>query len=251
MSNSYVALLRHYIPLVLKYLDSTDLVFAGRGPVSKCFTVRPIVTQVTGIPTLVLKQTDLNKGPKDHNVFKMQLQSIETELEVLKKIHHQNLLDLFDFKVHKTINHMDDSDTFWTVSVLCEFADKGSLEEFLDIAGGLGVAKVRSWTIELLDALRYLHDHGIVHADIHTGNILLVRESTGEVRPKLADSGYQRKLQSLSAERRPTDTISLAKSAYWFPPEIANTNEPQCTQKTDLWYVLIRLSDLSDCHVRK
>jgi eukaryotic translation initiation factor 2-alpha kinase 4 len=196
--------------------------------------VRPVAS-VAEVPTLVLKQADLNSRSKDQNAFKKELQSLENELEQLKKIQHQNILELYDFKVHKTVGETDDADSSWTVSILSEFAERGSLEEFLDIAGSLAVVKVRSWTIELLDALRYLHDHGIVHEDIHTGNVLLVRDLNGEVRPKLADAGFQRKLHSLTGKRQPTDTISLAKSAYWFPPEIANTSEPQYTQKTDVW----------------
>jgi len=113
--------------------------------------------------------------------------------------------------------------------------EQGSLEEFLDIAGSLGVDKARSWTIELLDALRYLHEHGVVHEDIHAGNVLLVRESTGEVRPKLADAGYQRKLYSLVSKKISTDTLTVAKSAYWLSPEIASVEHPQYSQKTDVW----------------
>jgi eukaryotic translation initiation factor 2-alpha kinase 4 len=207
-----------------------------RGPVSKCFTVRPVLQSSNEVQSLVLKQTDLGTEIKDHSKFKAQLQLLETELEALKKIRHQNILDILDFKVHKTIYEDGESDSAWTVSVLSEFAEKGSLEEFLDIAGSLGVGKVRSWTIEILDALRFLHDdHGIIHQDIHPGNVLLVRESNGEVRPKLADAGYQRKLQNLSGKRQLSDTLSVAKSAYWFPPEIANTSQPQYTQKTDIW----------------
>lgn len=102
--------------------------------------------------------------------------------------------------------------------------------------------KVRSWTIELLDGLRYIHEQGVLHEDIHPGNVLLVRELTGEVRPKLADAGYQRKLHNLVSKKQPAGTISVAKSAYWLPPEIANTDQSQCTQKTDMWdfgYVLL------------
>jgi translation initiation factor 2-alpha kinase 4 len=207
-----------------------------RGPVSKCFTVRPIVPHgAINIPTLALKQTDLDmEGAKDSK-FKGQLQLLETELKSLKEIKHQYILQILDFKVHRTIDEEGESDTSWTVSILTEFAEKGSLQEFLEIAGSLGVEKVRSWTIELLDALRFLHEKGIVHEDIHAGNVLLVRGSHGEVTPKLADGGYQRKIHSLSGKKQPTDTISLAKSAYWFPPEIANTREPQFTQKTDIW----------------
>ena len=209
-------------------------VLLRRGPVSKTFTVRPLVAdgRSENPPTLVLKQTDLNSEVKDQSSFKKQLQILETELEVLKKIRHQNILDLLDFKVHRTD---EDSDSAWTVSILSEYAEKGSLEEFLDIAESLSVTKVRSWTIGLLNALRYLHDHGIIHEDIHCNNVLLVREASGEVRPKLADAGYERKLHNLGGKKQPIDTISVAKSAYWLPPEIANAEQHHYTQKTDIW----------------
>lgn len=211
-------------------------VFIRQGPVSKVYTVRPIISSSQEVRSLVLKQTNLETDVKDANKFKVQLQILETELVALKRIRHQNILNMLNFKVHKTADEGADSENGWTVSVLTDFADKGSLEEFLDIAGSLGVAKVRSWTIELLDALRFLHDdHGIIHQDVHPGNVLLVRESNGEVRPKLADAGYQRKLQNLSGKRQLSDTLSVAKSAYWFPPEIANASQPQYTQKTDVW----------------
>jgi translation initiation factor 2-alpha kinase 4 len=221
-------------PLIFQVVSGK--VCIRRGPASTCFTVRPIVAKLSvEVPTLVLKQTDLETGVKDYNTFKKKLQALEAELEALKKLRHQNILEILDFKVHKKIDLDGESDSAWTVSVLSEFAEKGSLEELLEIAGSLGVGKVRSWTIELLDAFRFLHDHGIVHEDIHTGNVLLVREATGEVRPKLADAGYQRKLHNLSGKKQPADTISVAKSAYWLPPEIANTSQAQYTQKTDVW----------------
>ena len=228
----------------IKYVDASGNSFVfqvvvgkallRRGPVSKCYMVRALVA--TGeAPVVVLKQTDLDPVSKDHNSYKKQLQSLETELEQLKKIKHQSIVDLLDFKVHKTTGEDGESNLSWTVSILSEFAEKGSVEELLDIAGNLGVSKVRSWTIDLLDALRYIHEHGIVHQDIHCGNILLFRDSAGEVRPKLADIGYEKKLHHLCGKTRPADTLSVAKSAYWIPPEIANSEHPQYTQKTDIW----------------
>jgi eukaryotic translation initiation factor 2-alpha kinase 4 len=228
----------------IKYVDAAGNLFTFQvimgkallrlGPVSKCYMVRALVA-VGEAPIVVLKQTDLDTIMKDHNSYKKQLQALETELEQLKKIRHQNIVDLLDFKVHKTIAEDGESDASWTVSILSEFAEKGSLEELLDIAGNLGVSKVRSWTIDLLDALRYIHDQGIIHQDIHCGNILLFRDTTGEVRPKLADIGYEKKLHHLCSRRRPADTLSVAKSAYWIPPEVANSEQPQYTQKTDIW----------------
>jgi len=206
-----------------------------RGPSSKSFTVRPVIPQGAGdVPILVLKQTDLSTGIKE-TTLKAQIQLIESDLKSLKAMRHQNILKVLDFKVHKTIDENGESETGWTVSILTEFAEKGSLQEFLEIVGSLGVEKVRSWTIELLEGLQFLHEKGIVHEDIHAGNVLLVRESNGDIRPKLADAGYQRKIQSLSGKKQPIDTMSVAKSAYWLAPEIANASQPTYTQKTDVW----------------
>lgn len=206
-----------------------------RGPVSKCFTVRPVVTQgAHDVPTLVLKETDLNSEVKDNNKFKGQIQLLEKELKSLKDFKHRNVLEIFDFKVHRTFDEDEGSDSAWSVSLLTEFGEKGSLLEFLEIAERLEVEKVRSWTIELLDALRFLHEKGIVHEDIHAGNVLLVRLIDGEIRPKLADAAYQMKLHKLCGEPK-NDLMTMAKSAYWFPPEIANTKHAQYTTKTDVW----------------
>ncbi|RDW70020.1 putative cpc-3 protein [Coleophoma crateriformis] len=214
----------------------TSKVRIRKGPISVCYTVRPIVVEGSGqVPTLALKETGLAAGVKDYNNFKKQLQALEKELEAQKQVRHRNILEIFDFKVYKTADCAVESDSGWTVSILTEYAGKGSLEELLDITGTLGVEKVRSWTIELLDALRFLHQAGLLHEDIHCGNVMIFRDSEGEIRPKLADAGYQRKLYSLSGKKHLTTTMSVAKSAYWCPPEIANTDQPQYTQKTDVW----------------
>lgn len=219
-------------PMIFQSVSSKVLI--RQGPVSKVFTVQP---EGTGeAPILILKQTDLDTKSSDQGLFKKHLQALEVELDALKKIRHQNILSLLDSKVHKSIlEDGRESDASWTVSVLTQYAEKGSLEEFLDIAGNLGVNKVRSWTIELLDGLRYLHEHGILHGAIHGGNVLLVRESDGEVRPKLADAGHQQKLHSLVGKSQPANTVSVAKSAYWLAPETANTDQLQHSEKTDMW----------------
>ncbi|RAL67479.1 hypothetical protein DID88_008234 [Monilinia fructigena] len=204
--------------------------FMRQGPVSRGYTVRPAISSQA--PLLVLKQTILDTNLSDRSI-KGQLQAMEGELEKLRSIRHDSILNLLDFKVEKEGN-----DSSWIVSTLSEYAEKGSLEEFLDIVENMNVNKVRSWTIELLDALRFLHEeNGIIHEDIHSGNILLFRESDGIIRPKLADAGYQRKLHILSNKitKRKTNSSAMAKSVYWFPPEIANSDDGPRTAKTDIW----------------
>jgi translation initiation factor 2-alpha kinase 4 len=98
-------------------------VLIRRGPVCTAFTVRPDCESEA--PTLVLKQTDLDTQSNGQGLFKKHLQLLETELEALKKIRHHNILDLLDFKVHKTVlKDGRESDSSWTVSILTQFAEK-------------------------------------------------------------------------------------------------------------------------------
>lgn len=211
----------------------TDKVRIRRGPVSDCYIVRPILKGSYSV-LLALKQTDLRCHGNENAQFKARLRNLESVLEAVKKTKHRNLLEILDFKVQKNMENDDVSDSTWTISILSEYANKGSLEELLDIAGGLGVERVRTWTIELLDALRYLHDRGIVHQDLIASNILLVRSPSGDITAKLSDAGFQHQLYYLK-DAGAVDTLTVAKSAYWLPPENANATNPQFTQKTDIW----------------
>lgn len=213
----------------------TNKIFLRQGPSSSCYTVKPAIARTPGdLPTLVLKQNIIasESGNKD---VKTQVQLIESSLRSLRNIDHRNVLEIFDFRVHRTVEESGEVNSGWTISILTEFAEKGSLQEFIEIAGSIGLEKARLWTVELLDALRFLHENGIVHENIHPGNILLVRSFSGEVRVKLADSSYQRKLHNLTSKIVSSDLISVSRSTCWIPPEIVNKAQPIFTQKTDIW----------------
>ncbi|KAL2163091.1 hypothetical protein VTH06DRAFT_6927 [Thermothelomyces fergusii] len=206
------------------------------GPVTTVYKVKPVLSARNARPSLALKQVELKCHGKDSAQFKKQLQSLELQLESLKKLRHQNLLELLDFKIDRSIGEADSSPpTLWTISVLTALSNKGPIDELLDLAGHIDISKVKIWTTDLLGALAFLHNNGIVHQDVHPGNILLCREPAGDVVPKLADAGYQRELHNMNTKVVTLTTTRAAKSAYWFPPEIAGVSKPQYTQKTDVW----------------
>ncbi|KAI3536661.1 hypothetical protein CABS01_15619 [Colletotrichum abscissum] len=208
----------------------------AKGPVSTVFSVWPLVGSGQECPNLALKETVLRPASKDTAVFKKQIQSLEGQLEALKQVRHRNLLEVLDFKVEREKNNVEKaSASLWTVNVLTPSAEKGSLAELLDLAGQLDTSKVRAWTRDLLDALNFLHNKSLVHQDIHAGNVLLFREQTGEVVPKLSDAGYQRELHNISSKGQVPLGLSSAKSAYWLPPETAALSKQHYTQKTDMW----------------
>ncbi|KAK4142286.1 anticodon binding domain of tRNAs-domain-containing protein [Dichotomopilus funicola] len=206
------------------------------GPATTVYKVKPALSARNVRPSLALKEIELKYHGKDSVQLKKQLQSLEMELESLKKLHHKSLLPVLDFKIDRSISETDSSaPALWTVSVLTPFSERGPVDELLDLAGQINSSKAKIWTTDLLDALAFLHNHGIIHQDIHPGNILLCRNQGGDVVPKLADAGYQRALHNMCNKITTLTATRAAKSAYWFPPEIAGVSKPQYTQKTDVW----------------
>ncbi|RMJ12849.1 hypothetical protein CDV36_007490 [Fusarium kuroshium] len=209
-----------------------------QGPVSTVYTVRPVLANGQGSQTMALKEAVLRTSSKDSKEFKVQLQSLESrlqDLKTVKRVHHRHLVEVLDFKVQSGIATDPTIPNAWTVSVLTPLAEKGPLEELLELAGQIEIGKVRSWTRDLLDALNFLHNKNIAHQDIHAGNILLFRESTGEIVPKISDSWYQREIHAISSHKPGPPGMTSAKSAYWLPPEVAAASKPQYTYKTDIW----------------
>ncbi|OBT84497.1 PEK/GCN2 protein kinase [Pseudogymnoascus sp. 03VT05] len=204
-----------------------------QGPVSECFTARPVL-KGDPIQLLVLKKTTIRGSENKKTEFRTQLAGLEREISTLMKIDRDNILRIYAYKLTKESGTSAASDGLWTLSILTEYGNKGSLEECLDISGSLMAERVKSWAMALLDALTYLHSQGITHRNLHASNVLLVRSPLGVVTPKIADVGFQHRLHTLKNATSP-GKLELARSVYWVQPENVNSERPQYTDKTDIW----------------
>lgn len=205
-----------------------------RGPTTIVYEVRPVLPAGQKRPKLALKHVEVYAAGKDDDQFKKQLQALERRLEDMKRLRHDAILELLDYKLDRTARITDNGNVMsWNVFVLSPLADPGSLDTLLRFFP-MDPNRARSWTVSLLDALGHLHSQGLVHQDIHLGNILLVKENRGDLVPKLADVAYQRELHNLTTAKTVT-SMTDARSAYWFPPEIAAAVTPKYTEKTDIW----------------
>ncbi|KAI0471862.1 serine/threonine-protein kinase gcn2 [Xylariaceae sp. FL0804] len=205
------------------------------GQVAMTYRVWPNLAGGRECSSLALKEFVLQTSSEKTNQLKKQLQSLEQQLESLKNFTHRNVLPLMNYRIGRDHSGDGPSPASWNVRVLMPLADKGPLDELLDLAGHLDISKVRSWTADLLNALGHLHSHGIVHQDIHPGNILLFREETGDIVPKLSDAAYQKELHAICRKTKAISSVNSARSSYWLPPEIAGNARPQFSQKTDVW----------------
>ncbi|KAK8855511.1 serine/threonine-protein kinase gcn2 [Apiospora arundinis] len=208
---------------------------ARRGLVATVYTVEPSNLRCT---LLALKETVLKPGTSDVVQFKKRMSSLENKLRSVKKLSHPNVLQLIDFRIDQVSEDGDEDEDARSndriVRVLMPLADRDSLYEDLERNGSLPPGRLRAWTTDLLSALEYLQSQGLVHGDIHPGNILLCKENSRNYVPKLADVAYQRELHTICSKSRTKSSLNSAKSVYWSPPEVAGSSAP-LSHKTDVW----------------
>jgi translation initiation factor 2-alpha kinase 4 len=211
-----------------KFSSVTEPAKLEAGRVTKVYTVRPnIVDASDSTPILlVLKEMSAAQSHGHQVQVKKSILALEDELEALKTLRlHPNILRILDFRIDPA------EEEGWKIAVLTEHARKGSLVDMLSTFDRLPTQRVRSWTIELLEALDFFHRQGIVHKRIHPSNVLLSQPSPGSpMQIKLADASFQESLHELQDLSKSTKSLS-ARSAYWIPSEGTETK----SRKTDVW----------------
>ncbi|KAL2854653.1 anticodon binding domain of tRNAs-domain-containing protein [Aspergillus pseudodeflectus] len=214
-------------PLLFRAVFGKTLLQSAHGV--STFVVRPALpANRPCAPLLVLKELSINEKKADALAFREQMRSSEDRLEGLKKLRHQNLVEFIGFKILRPLEPAKHST--WTVFALVEYANKGPLSELLDMVGTVAVEMLRSWTIQLLEALEYYHRNGFVHGDIHCGRVLLFRNATGATIVKLLSS-IEGALPDSAGSKRP---LTTSKSPFWLPPELTHESASP-TMKTDVW----------------
>ena len=139
---------------------------------------------------------------------------LESTLSTIQNLRHTSLLSVLAYRVDK----LNDSKS---ELVLCsEYADRGNLHDLLEI-GSLNVTKARQFTIELLEALDYLHRNGVAHGNVSARTVALTGQPS--VSPKLADFGYSSILPILDG-----------LPSKWRSPE-SDSPSAAMRRRSDIW----------------
>jgi hypothetical protein len=130
------------------------------------------------------------------------LQRFEREIQTLSQLDHPNIVRFYEAG-------MENNQYFYAM----EYVDGQSLEEALAVQGRLTWQEVLDAAIQVCQALRHVHDHGVIHRDLKPPNLL--RTATGQV--KLTDFG----IAKVFASSHLTATGGVVGTAEFLSPEQA------------------------------
>jgi serine/threonine protein kinase len=139
------------------------------------------------------------------------LQRFINEAKLLANLNHPNVVRVFSTDVHNGV-----------AFVVMEYVEGAALSEKLREIHKLPIADFYRIFEELLCALQYLHEQGIVHRDIKPSNILVTTDGIA----KLTDFGIAKDLASAEIQRMTQTGAMLGSPAYMSP-------EQCCAQPVD------------------
>ncbi|MEV0409059.1 serine/threonine-protein kinase [Actinoallomurus sp. NPDC050550] len=148
------------------------------------------------------------------------------EAEVAATLNHPGITTVFDIDEH----HDQDSGQhagqrlLFLVMELMQGRDLATVLA-TQPSGGLPVAQVTDWAVQILDALSVAHGRGVVHRDIKPANLFVVEGG----RIKICDFGIAR----LAGATKITATGSVAGTPLYMAPEQIQARP--LDQRTDLY----------------
>ncbi|KAJ3529989.1 hypothetical protein NM208_g9521 [Fusarium decemcellulare] len=159
---------------------------------------------------VAVKQIKLADLPKS------ELRMIESEIDLLKNLHHDNIVKYIGF-----VKSVD------ALNIILEYCENGSLHSICKAYGKFPENLVGVYMTQVLQGLHYLHDQGVIHRDIKGANILTTKDGT----VKLADFGVSTSTIAGGQDKE----AQVVGTPYWMAPEIIQLSG--ASSASDIWSV--------------
>ena len=182
----------------------------GKGSFGSVYLVtRKADKKIYAIKTVILDK--LNKKEQENSV---------NEVRILASVNHPNVIGY--------------KEAFWdekesSLNIVMEYADDGDLQtkiQKMKKEGGLfNENLIWSYSIQMIEGLKALHDKKIMHRDLKSANIFLVKDK------------HQCKLGDMNVSKVIKDKVLLTQTGtpYYASPEV--WNDKPYSYKSDLWSI--------------
>ncbi|KAJ5076859.1 tkl family protein kinase [Anaeramoeba ignava] len=151
------------------------------------------------------------------------------EVALLMKCKHPNIVETIGFHL---LEKEDPIKNIYPTCIVLEYVPRGSLSERLNklLEKNLRLKKetIISYAIDIAEGMKYLHNMGIIHRDLKSGNILI----TNENHLKIIDFGISRFKEGVTDIT--TEMSIYVGTPNWMAPEILR-GESDYTQKVDVY----------------
>lgn len=178
---------------------------AGSGGMGAVYKIEHLITN--RIEAMKLLPPGASSDPE-------QVQRFEREIQVQARLHHPNIVALY--------NAVRDGNS---IALVMEFVEGESLQRMV-AAGPLPVETAVDFTSQVLRALAYAHEAGVIHRDVAPANIIITPNKVA----KLTDFGLARGATDL---RLSTSGVPLGSPWYMSPEQVRGVGAVDA--RTDLY----------------
>jgi serine/threonine-protein kinase len=163
---------------------------AGSGGMGAVYKIEHVITK--RIEAMKILPSGLSTDPE-------QVQRFEREIQLQARLHHPNIVALY--------NALRDERS---IALVMEFVEGEPLQRMLE-AGPLPLKTAVEYARQVLSALAYAHEAGVIHRDVSPANIIITPDRTA----KLTDFGLAR----TESDLRLTVTGAPVGSPWYMSPE--------------------------------
>lgn len=182
-----------------------------------------------GSYSTVMLGTDIHSGAnfaikilnKRHIIKEKKVKYVNIEKNALNRLGDRNGI----IGLHFTFQ--DASSLYFVL----DYAENGELLSLIKRHGTLNESSAKHYTVQLIDAIDYMHSNGVIHRDLKPENILIDKD----LRLQITDFGTAKLLDADDNGHYPADTraTSFVGTAEYVSPELLN--DKYCGKAADIW----------------
>ena len=156
-----------------------------------------------------------------------EIDDVYNEANILEKLDHQNIIKFFEIFKSSTPK--------LSLNIVTEYADGGDLSEKIKEQNNkpFKESEILDYFTQICLALKHIHEKKIIHRDLKSGNVFLMK--SGLV--KLGDFGIAKGFQNTLDKAK-----TMVGTPYYLSPEILE-NKPY-DSKTDIWSLGVLLYEM-------